>query len=53
MVKWFISKGDVERSVGESRFDSMSKEGSEEDIVEGNEEVSSDPNFEWNKEDYN
>jgi hypothetical protein len=31
----------------------MSKEGSEEDIVEGNEEVSSDPNFEWNKEDYN
>ncbi len=36
----------MERSVGESRFDSMSKEGSEEDIVEGNEEVSSDPNFE-------
>jgi len=27
----------VERSVGESRFDSMSEERSEEDIVEGDE----------------
>jgi hypothetical protein len=29
------------------------KEGNEENIVEGDEEVGSKENFEWNKEDYN
>ncbi len=43
----------MERSIGEFGFDSMSEEGSEENIMEGNEEVGSEENFEWNKEDYN
>jgi len=42
----YISKDGVEGSVGESRFDSMSDEGSEKDIVKGNEEVNSKENFE-------
>jgi hypothetical protein len=31
----------------------MSEEGSEKKIMEGNEEVGNEENFEWNKEDYN
>jgi hypothetical protein len=49
----YISKDGVEGSVGESGFDSMSKEGSEKNIAKGNEEVGSEENFEQDKEDYN
>jgi hypothetical protein len=49
----YIFEDGVEGSVGEFGFDSMSKEGSEKNIAEGNEEVGSGDNFERNKEDYN
>jgi hypothetical protein len=49
----YIFKDGVEGSVGEFGFDSMSKEGSENNIVEGDEEVGGEENFERNKEDYN
>ncbi len=42
----YISKDGVERSVGESRFDSISKERNEKNIVEGDEEVGNEENFE-------
>jgi hypothetical protein len=43
----------VEGSIGEFGFDSMNEEGSEENVVEGDEETGSKENFEQNKEDYN
>jgi len=49
----YIFKDGVEGSVGEFGFDSMSEEGSEKNIVEGDEEVGGEENFERNKEDYN
>ncbi len=42
----YISEDGVERSIGESRFGSMSEERSEKNIVEGNEEVNNKENFE-------
>jgi hypothetical protein len=42
----YISKDGVEGSIGEFEFDSMSEERSENNIVEGNEEVGSEENFE-------
>jgi hypothetical protein len=42
----YISEDGVEGSVGESGFDSMSEEKNEENIVEGDEKVSSEENFE-------
>jgi hypothetical protein len=49
----YIYKDNVDGSIGESRSDSMSKERSEKTIAKGNEEVSSEENFEQKKEDYN
>ncbi len=49
----YISEDGVEGSVGESGFDSMSEEKNEENIVEGDEKVSSEENFEWNNDDFN
>jgi hypothetical protein len=43
----------VEGFVGEFGSNSMSEEGSEKNIVEGDEEVGGEENFEQNKEDYN
>ncbi len=48
----YIFKDGVERSIGESRFDSINKERNEENIVEGDEEVGNEENFEWNKDDF-
>ncbi len=48
-----ISEDGLEGSIGEFGFGSMSEEGSEKKIMEGNEEVGNEENFEWNKEDYN
>jgi hypothetical protein len=42
----YIFKDGVERSVRKSRFNSMSEERSEKNIVKGNEEVGSNENFE-------
>ncbi len=42
----YISKDDVEGSLGEFGFDSMSEERNEENIAEGNEEVGGEENFE-------
>jgi hypothetical protein len=42
----YISKDGVERSIGESRSNSMTKEKNEENIGEGNEEVGNKENFE-------
>ncbi len=42
----YIFKDGVERFVAKSRFASMSKEGSEKNIVAGDEEVGSEENFE-------
>jgi hypothetical protein len=52
-VMIYISKDGVEGSVGESGSNFMNKEGSEKNIVKGDEEVSSEETFEQNKEDYN
>ncbi len=49
----YISKNGVEGSIREFGSDSMNKEGSEENIVEGDEEVGVEENFERNDEDYN
>jgi hypothetical protein len=49
---YFFEDG-VEGSIGEFGFDSMNEEGSEENVVEGDEETGSKENFEQNKEDYN
>ncbi len=43
----------MEGSIGESRSNSMSEEGSEKKIVESDEEVGCEENFEQNKEDNN
>ncbi len=43
----------MEGFVGEFGSNSMSEEGSEKNIVEGDEEVGGEENFEQNKEDYN
>jgi hypothetical protein len=48
----YIFEDGVERSIGESRFDSMSEERSEKNIAKGDEKVSGEENFEQNKEDY-
>jgi hypothetical protein len=42
----YISEDGVEGFVGDFGFDSMSKEGNENNIVEGNEEVGSEETFE-------
>ncbi len=47
------SEDGVEGFVGEFGFDSMNEKGSENNIMEGDEEVGGEENFEWNKEDYN
>jgi hypothetical protein len=49
----YISEEGVEGYVGESRSNSMSEEGSEKNILESDEEVGSEENFEQTKEDYN
>ncbi len=49
----YISKNGVEGSIREFGSDSMNKEGSEENIVEGDEEVGVEENFERNDKDYN
>jgi hypothetical protein len=49
----YIFEDDVEGYVGEFGSDSMSKEGNEENIMDGDEEVGGKENFERNKEDYN
>jgi hypothetical protein len=49
----YISKNGVERSIGESRFDSMNEERNEKNIVEVDEEVGNEENFERNKDDFN
>jgi hypothetical protein len=48
-----ISEDGVEWSIEEFGFNSMSEEGSEENIAEGDKEVGNEENFERNKEDYN
>ncbi len=42
----YIYEDGVEGSIGESRFDSMSEERSEKNIMEGNEEANNKENFE-------
>jgi hypothetical protein len=49
----YISKNGVEGSIGEFGSNSMNKEGNEENIAEGNEEVGTKENFERNDKDYN
>jgi len=49
----YIFKNGVEGSIGEFGSNSMNKEGSEENIAEGNEEVGTKENFERNDKDYN
>jgi hypothetical protein len=49
----YIFEDGVEGSIEESVSNYMSKEGSEENIAEGNKGVGSEENFERNKEDYN
>ncbi|CAM6009547.1 unnamed protein product [Sphagnum balticum] len=48
----YISKDGVEGFVGEFGSDSMNKEGSEKDIVKGNEKIGAKENFKQNEEDY-
>jgi hypothetical protein len=49
----YISEDGVEGSIGEFGSYSLNEEGSEENIVEGDEEVGGEESFEQNKEDYN
>jgi hypothetical protein len=49
----YIFEDGVEGFVGESGSNSMSEKISENNIVEGDEKVGGDENFEQNKEDYN
>jgi hypothetical protein len=48
-----IFEDGVERSIGESGFDSMNEERSEKNIVKSYEEVGGEENCEQNKKDYN
>jgi hypothetical protein len=48
----YISKDGMEGSIRHSRSDSINEEGCEEDIVEGNEEISAEENLEQNEKDY-
>jgi hypothetical protein len=50
--KSYISKDRVEGSIGHSRSDSISEERIEEDIVEGDDEVSIGKKLEQNEKDY-
>jgi hypothetical protein len=49
----YIFEDGVKGSIREFRSNSMSGEENEENIVEGDEEVGGEENFEQNKEDYN
>ncbi|CAM6051575.1 unnamed protein product [Sphagnum compactum] len=49
----YIFEDGVEGSIGEFGSNSLNEEGSEENIVEGDEEVGGEESFEQNKEDYN